>query len=787
MPHLFISHSSKDDLAAEAMRTHLVQRGWNRKEIFLDFSVEGISAHEKWKASLAEANSGANALLCLASPDWLVSRESQVERRVAETLRDLGRRESRAVLVAILRDLKLDDLRAEDLSGEQIVDLSAAGEARLIRAELPGRPGEPGRYDHIRFNIQALEKIDRSLRQIGIAPESFEWLPRDPTRTSPYPGLEAFTENDAGVFFGRESRLAHTLEIIDRLCRRDGSRVLTIIAPSGVGKSSFLRAGLWPRLTRQSGVAPLVILRPGTGIMFGRPGGLIHSLPDWFQRAGRRVSAGNLHSRFASGSTKEALAFVLDEAAQAAGEGRTLVLAIDQAEELFDTSDQTRAREATEFLDALLALLATPPAAVECLVIFTIRSDSFDPLAAALVRASDAAEKLGAARRQALQETPFTLLPLAASAYRDVIRRPAQVAPKTDREIFEPALVDDLVDTFTGADALPLLAMTVEQLFAYYGSHQHITRADYKALYGVGASAEGPVRRALAEAYGMAGTAGTEETLKRLLIPALATWDPTAGEAGAARRRDAPVVGRSEDVEHRTALLGIAVEDLMQGGGREVVGQGLRAMPVVNARKGVVGKLEADPGGGELAGQPAMAVAIELQAERTPSRHAHIDQAQLGVDEVEVIMQAFTSSRAQESAIGLLAVPGLVGGTGFHRRDDMHPAGMVAAARQDLGNHLLLADVAVGNVLDGNAGSRGQLGGALAHTVTKRLGKSRIVEDADLPRRQECRHPFCITHPGQRTGDDDPVTLAQQPPQPSLPLPTSDASILSCLVPAWPG
>ena len=30
---------------------------------------------------------------------------------------------------------------------------------------------------------------------------------------------------------------------------------------------------------------------------------------------------------------------------------------------------------------------------------------------------------------------------------------------------------------------------------------------------------------------------------------------------------DAPVVGPSEDIEHRTALLGIAVEDLMQGGG----------------------------------------------------------------------------------------------------------------------------------------------------------------------------------------------------------------------------
>src|SRR5215470_4522050 len=111
--------------------------------------------------------------------------------------------------------------------------------------------------------------------------------------------------------------------------------------------------------------------------------------------------------------------------------------------------------------------------------------------------------------------------------------------------------------------------------------------------------------------------------------------------------------------------------------------------------------------------------------------------AQFGVDEVEVIMQAFTGRRAQERAMGLLAVPRLVSGAGFHRRDDMHQAGMVAARGQHLGNHVLLADLAVGNVLDANAGTRRQLRGALAHAVTKRLGKTRIIEDADLPRRQK--------------------------------------------------
>ena len=162
-------------------------------------------------------------------------------------------------------------------------------------------------------------------------------------------------------------------------------------------------------------------------------------------------------------------------------------------------------------------------------------------------------------------------------------------------------------------------------------------------------------------------------------------------------------------------------------------------------------------------------------------------------------MQALTGSRAQEITIGLLAVPGLVGRAGFHCRDDMHQTGMVAARGQHRGNYVLLADVAAGNVLDGNAGSRSQLGGALAHTITKRLGKSRIVEDADLPRREKCRHPLCIARPRQGTGDDDPVvagqhpgealtvTLGQQPPQRSLPLHPSDAFILSCLVTAWPG
>jgi hypothetical protein len=126
----------------------------------------------------------------------------------------------------------------------------------------------------------------------------------------------------------------------------------------------------------------------------------------------------------------------------------------------------------------------------------------------------------------------------------------------------------------------------------------------------------------------------------------------------------------------------------------------------------------------------------------------------------------------------------------------MHQAGTVATDDKHPGDDVLLADVVLGNVFDGNAS--GKLGGALAHSIAKRFGKSRIVEDPDLPRRKKSRHSLRVTGSRQRAGDDDPViagehagealavTLRQRLSQPPLPLPASPASILACLVPASP-
>src|ERR1700746_1251559 len=117
------------------------------------------------------------------------------------------------------------------------------------------------------------------------------------------------------------------------------------------------------------------------------------------------------------------------------------------------------------------------------------------------------------------------------------------------------------------------------------------------------------------------------------------------------------------------------------------------------------------------------------------------------------------------------------------------PAGTVATDDKHSGDDVLLADVVLGNVFDGNASGTRQLGGALAHSIPKRFGKSRIVEDPDLSRRKKSRHSLRIAGARQRAGDDDPVvageypgeapavTLCQKLPQAPLPLRVSPASI----------
>jgi serine/threonine protein kinase len=74
---------------------------------------------------------------------------------------------------------------------------------------------------------------------------------------SPYPGLTAFQENDADRFFGRSRDIARMVQRVREL------PITAIVGPSGVGKSSFIRAGVGPALKASGEHWEVVTLRPG--------------------------------------------------------------------------------------------------------------------------------------------------------------------------------------------------------------------------------------------------------------------------------------------------------------------------------------------------------------------------------------------------------------------------------------------------------------------------------------------------------------------------------------------
>ena len=65
---------------------------------------------------------------------------------------------------------------------------------------------------------------------------TFEW-PRNP-----FPGLRPFREDEALIFYGRNS---HKDEVLARL---NASQLVFVTGPSGCGKSSLIKAGVLPAL-----------------------------------------------------------------------------------------------------------------------------------------------------------------------------------------------------------------------------------------------------------------------------------------------------------------------------------------------------------------------------------------------------------------------------------------------------------------------------------------------------------------------------------------------------------
>ena len=257
----------------------------------------------------------------------------------------------------------------------------------------------------------------------------------------PYPGLAAFEPEQAPWFFGREKL---TVELTARLASRlseDGP--LVVVAPSGTGKSSLLRAGLVPALARgdlgMPGSArwPRVVMTPGA-----HPLDALAAQAGWLTGAEPAALAAQL--RQDPGQSAELFRVALR--AKAAGgdiTGARVVLIVDQFEEVFTLCAEQAERNA--FIDAL-GVLASGSAAVDAtagepaaLVVLGLRADFYGRCAAF------------PQLRNAVQRDQVLVGPMSTDELRSAIVRPALAV---EMEL-EPGLVEVLLRDIGASDDGP--------------------------------------------------------------------------------------------------------------------------------------------------------------------------------------------------------------------------------------------------------------------------------------------------------------------------------------------
>ena len=517
---IFLSHSSTNNAEAVALRDWLAGEGW--EDIFFDADPErGIAAGERWERALNQAAHRCEAVLFLVSRAWLKSEWCLKEFNLALRL-------NKRLFGVLIEDLPLSDLSANLTSTWQTVQLSGGQDHVMFQVALPITGAEA----HVTFSAEGLKRLKNGLQRAGLDPRFFAWPPKHDPKRPPYRGLLPLEADDAGIFFGRDAAIVEALDRLHALRLGSPPRLLIILGASGSGKSSFVRAGLWPRLQRDDrNFLPLPIVRPQRAAISGETG-LLRAMETALNESGVPRPRGAIRAAIDHGASglRPLLQEIYDKAlatqlaALSDERAPIFVLPIDQGEELFLAEG---AEEASRLLAIMRDMLADEAPGVVALI--TIRSDTY--------------ERLQSVRElEGIAQATMSLPPMPRGSYEVVIEGPAARTRDTPRGLtIEPALSQAVladIESGGGRDALPLLAFTLERLFLECGGTGRLTLADYNELGRIKGSIEAAVERALKAADADPAVAKDRAArltlLRRGLIPWLAGIDP---DTGAPRRR----------------------------------------------------------------------------------------------------------------------------------------------------------------------------------------------------------------------------------------------------------
>jgi hypothetical protein len=267
---------------------------------------------------------------------------------------------------------------------------------------------------------------------------------------SPYKGLEAFTEADAGKFYGREETIERYAKLVAT------TRLVPIIGASGSGKSSLVQAGLIPYLKQDTASDwQILTMRPGRNPF------------DALAKAIFNAEQADLQTIQLDVDLASDRQLLTQKLAQIRIPQRRILLFIDQFEELFTQSDNEAARQV--FLQSLADAVSNAPNFV---LVFTLRNDFLPTLQS---------DRQDNDFRQVLERySPQLVGSMSRDRLEAAITKPVE---KLGVE-FEGGLVDRLIEDVGTADgSLPLLQLVLDLLWKNVQKRQ-LTHECYNAIGG---------------------------------------------------------------------------------------------------------------------------------------------------------------------------------------------------------------------------------------------------------------------------------------------------------------
>jgi WD40 repeat protein/energy-coupling factor transporter ATP-binding protein EcfA2 len=316
---------------------------------------------------------------------------------------------------------------------------------KLEKLQTPSRLGLGERIILVKYDY---DQISSTKQEAALRDDKGELI-------CPYQGLQPFEQEQSVFFFGRDKQVQ---EIFRKLSEKP---FVAVIGASGSGKSSVVRAGLIPRLNKDSDLISrlkeesewqsIEPIKPGSNPFANLVNNFnkIFNYPKELQELD--VSTDNVSEMFAS-------------IIKSLGGSVNYLLLIDQFEELFTVcTDET---ERSQFIELITKLANIPDSPLA--VVITMRADFIESCL------------LYPSLTQLIQAQAIYMPPLVGKDLGDAIEKPANIQGYS----FEEGLIEEILqDVGKEEGILPLLEFALTQLWEKRDSQNHqLTLEQYKAL-----------------------------------------------------------------------------------------------------------------------------------------------------------------------------------------------------------------------------------------------------------------------------------------------------------------